>query len=218
MLKINKKINEASSNSIAIISSIIILLGIFIFSYNYIQDKKSLAYVSLKDIFKEEEKVEETKDEVKEENPEVVNEEPKMVSTTYNYIGYLVIPKISLKRGFMDINSPYNNVDRNILVVNKSTMPDTPNSNLIIAGHSGDGWKAFFMNLYKLNIGDEASIIYKGKKYTYRITNIYNINKNGKVAIYRDYDKKALTLITCTKDVNDKQTVYIAYLEKEENI
>ena len=44
--------------------------------------------------------------------------------------------------------------------------------NFILAGHSGTGWKAFFNELYRLNIGDEAYITNKGKKYTYKFTNI----------------------------------------------
>ena len=35
------------------------------------------------------------------------------------------------------------------------------------------------------------------------------VEKDGTVAIYRDYNKNCLTLITCTRNSNTKQTVYI---------
>ena len=54
-----------------------------------------------------------------------------------------------------------------------------------------------------------ASINYKNKKYNYKVVNIYNETKDGTVTIYRDETKSCLTLITCTKDDDSKQTVYI---------
>ena len=55
-------------------------------------------------------------------------------------------------------------------------------------------------------------ISYQNKKYEYEITNIYTQPKTGKIAIYRDYDKTTLTLITCTNNDSTTQTVYIAEL------
>ena len=57
-----------------------------------------------------------------------------------------------------------------------------------------------------------AYITHKGTKYSYKIVNIYNVEKNGRVTIYRNYDKTTLTLITCTKNNDASQTVYIAEL------
>ena len=91
-------------------------------------------------------------------------------------------------------------------------MPDVTNANLIIAGHSGTGWKAFFKDLYKLEIGDEATVTYAGINYKYKITNIYKEKNTGTVSIKRNYDKTTLTLITCTKDDSSTQTIYIAEL------
>lgn len=134
----------------------------------------------------------------------------------YSYAGILEIPKINLKRGFLDINSKYNNVDYNITVINGSTMPDTTNNNLILASHSGNCSVCYFHNLYKINTGDVAYVYYKGIKYGYTVTNIYEVEKTGSVAIYRDYSKKVLTLITCTRNSNTKQTVYILELSSED--
>ena len=72
--------------------------------------------------------------------------------------------------------------------------------------------------MYQLVIGDVASVTYKNKKYTYKIVNIYEQDKTGKIAIYRDLEKTGLTLVTCTKDKKDKQTIYILELQMVENI
>ena len=61
-------------------------------------------------------------------------------------------------------------------------------------------------------LGDTASIYYNNKKYNYKIVNIYTDNKDGTVTIYRDESKNTMTLITCTKDDDTKQTIYILEL------
>ncbi len=159
------------------------------------------------------------------ENPTPVNpSNPTNPSTpskpkkprNYNYIGVLEIPKLNLKRGFLDLKSKYNNVNYNITVINGSSMPDTENNNLILAAHSGNCSVCYFATLYKLSVGDKASVYYNKIKYNYKIVKIYEVKKTGQVAIYRDYTKNVLTLITCTKNSNTKQTVYILELENKE--
>ena len=115
-----------------------------------------------------------------------------------------------------DINSKYNTVNKNVQVVETSTYPDVDKGNFIIAGHSGNAWKSFFRDLHKVEIGDQAYVSYKGKKYEYTIKNIYKQQKTGKLAIYRNYDKTTLTLITCTNNDSTTQTVYIAELTNVE--
>ena len=48
-----------------------------------------------------------------------------------------------------------------------------------------------------------------GRKYNYKIVNIYTDSKDGTVTIYRNENKSCLTLITCTKDDSTTQTIYI---------
>ena len=196
---------------IATIGSIIILIGGFFLSYNYIQSKKVVAFDYIANVFYNEnaeivEQDGETKEEEKEDLGEVTND----------YIGYLSIPKINLKKGFLDKRSSENDVEKNILVVEGSNYPDKDKGNLMLAGHSGTGWKAFFNDLYKLTRGDKATVSYKGKTYTYKIVNIYTQPKVGTIAIYRNYDKTTLTLITCTNNDSTTQTIYIAELESVE--
>lgn len=155
---------------------------------------------------------------VEDPNVEVVPEDPKeQQETNYDYIGILEIPNINLKRGFLDLNSRYNNVDYNITVIKGSTYPNEENNNLILASHSGICSVCYFDNLYKLKLDDVAYIYFNNIKYTYKIVNIYEVDKDGTVAIYRDYKKSTLTLITCTRNNDTKQTVYILELIEKIN-
>ena len=65
-------------------------------------------------------------------------------------------------------------------------------------------------------IAADTIIYYNNKKYVYKIDKIYNEKKTGRVRILRNKNNTTLTLITCTKDDNYHQTVYIAYLTSVE--
>ena len=206
----NRKQKRISSSTIAVIGSVILLIGGFFLSYNYVQSKRVMAYDYMANVFYQAEEVE-----ILEHDGELQEEqkEEELGEVTNEYIGYLTIPKINLKKGFLDMRSKLNNIEQNITVIEGSSYPDKEKGNLIIAAHSGSGWKAFFNDLYKLSTGDKAEISYKGKKYTYKIVNIYKQQKTGTIAIYRNYDKTTLTLITCTNFDKATQTVYVAELQ-----
>ena len=209
--KLNKQKERISPEMIAVIATIAILLGGFFLSYNYIQSKKVVAFDYIANIF-----YNENQEIIVQDGEHQEEEEEELGEVTNDYIGYLSIPKINLKKGFLDKRSTENDVEKNILVVEGSNYPDKDKGNLMLAGHSGTGWKAFFNDLYKLNKGDIAVVTYKGKTYTYKIVNIYTQPKVGKIAIYRNYDKTTLTLITCTNHDSTTQTIYIAELQSVE--
>ena len=214
------KKKRISPSVVAIVGAILTLTGGFFVSYNYIQTKKVYAYDYMANIFYKSNENEEIASQISEEPEGQTEEQIEGVeeSDTYtdDYIGYLVIPKINLNKGFVDKRSSENDVEKNIMVIDGSTYPDVDKGNFILAGHSGTGWKAFFNELYQLEVGDEAYVTYKGKRYTYKITHIYEQPKTGKIAIYRNYDKTTLTLVTCTNNDETTQTVYIAELDNVE--
>ena len=212
------KKKRISPSVVAIVGAILTLTGGFFVSYNYIQSKKVYAYDYMANVFYESNEKENTDEEnnIVESEGEEETETEESDTYTDDYIGYLTIPKINLNKGFVDKRSKENDVEKNIMIIEGSTYPNVKKGNFIIAGHSGTGWKAFFNELYRLNIGDEAYVTYKGKKYTYKFTNIYKQPKTGKIAIYRNYDKTTLTLVTCTNNDDTTQTVYIAELQSVE--
>ena len=206
--KINNKSNGKSQ--LIIVGSLLIIVGIGIiggkYLYNYIQDKNEEKLI---DVFFEEQ--EEITDNTDNEIPEEVKETPKPTETKIDYFAVIKIPKIGLEKGLAPKGSYYNNVNRNILVVKESDMPDKEKGNVILAGHSGNGRTAYFKNLYKLDIDDEVSIFYNGNEYKYKVVNHYDIEKTGTANIVRNGEKSTLTLITCRHNTN-KQIVYICEL------
>ncbi len=213
MAKKNNKKRRVPSSTTALLGAIMIVLGGFLSFYHLIEQKRSMAfnYMNTKlfqnEVVVQTDEQEETESQQTQEQQEQVTQE-----VTSGYIGYLEIPKINFNRGFYSIESPENTVEKNIQVISGSTMPNVSKGNLIIAGHSGTGWKAFFNDLYQLSVGDQAIVTYQSKRYTYQITSIYKESKTGTIAIKRDYSKTSLTLVTCTNYDNTTQTVYIANL------
>jgi LPXTG-site transpeptidase (sortase) family protein len=139
----------------------------------------------------------------------------KKRSTNYvsnRYLGYLTISKIGLKAGIPWKDSSMNNVDKGVYTLPVSNYPDVENGNLVLAGHSGNASISYFKNLWKLAVGDSANVSYNGKTYSYKIVDIYYVEKTGTVQIRRNTKKTTLTLITCTKDSDTLQTVYILEL------
>lgn len=214
--KLNKK-KRVSPSVTAFIGAFITLVGGFFLSYNYIESQSVLAYDYMASTFYDGNVVENLNVNIVEADEDNKTREA-LKPTEFtgeirnDYIGYLTIPKINLTKGFLDYRSEENNVDKNLLVVSGSNYPDTEKGNFIIAGHSGTGWNSFFNDLYQVEKGDKIYISYQGKKYEYEVKNIYTQPKIGKLAIYRDYEKTTLTLITCTNNDSTTQTIYISEL------
>ena len=194
---------------------ILIICGIPLLLSNYIKEKRDVVFsemnLALSEISTGDINNDEVNEPVEEEATEEVKEDNKEY-TYEEYLGILDIPKIKFYKGFYSKTSSLNNVKFNLLVLKESDYPDVVNGNLIIAGHSGNYNNSYFKDLYKLGIDDTITVHYQGKDYIYKITKIYNEKKTGTVRILRDKNKTSLTLITCTKDDNNHQTIYIAEL------
>ena len=215
----NKNRKRLRKSQLLFIGSFLVFIGIITISYNHLVFLKDQVFVNMKIAMLDLGNVAQDKIQDEIDIPEVENVSDGTVyqqndkEIDYSrYVGVLEIPKISLKRGFYNTDSKYNNIEQNVSMITGSSMPDVPNGNLMLMAHSGDAYISFFAYLYRLKIGDTAYITYQGKRYKYQIVNIYTVPKTGKVAVYRDYNKTTLTLITCTKNDDTTQTVYIAEL------
>lgn len=210
----NKNIDK-KEQLIKLVASFIFLIGSFMYigriAYNY--------YIELRDYNKAQEFLNIGKEEIEEIKVDIdeeeIKEQPKQEEKN-NYIGVLEIPKINIKRGFLNIKDKGNNVNKNLQVIKGSDMPNVKNGNLIIAAHSGNSYISYFKNLHKLSNDDVAYVYFNNIKYTYKVAGKYDAEKNGKVTIHRDNKKNTLTLITCSQTDKTKQIVYILELESEE--
>lgn len=193
---------------------ILLVSGTSVLLSDYVKDKRDVVFSEMNLAISELNKdtLEQIDNNDTEEEKVIDKKEEKKEQYYEEYIGVLEISKINFYKGFYNKNSGLNNVDYNLYVLPESSYPDVVNGNLMIAGHSGNYNNSYFANLYKLNVGDTANVTYKGKKYTYKITDIYYEKKTGTVRILRDKNKTTLTLITCTKDDEAHQTIYIAEL------
>lgn len=198
-------------HQILFLASICIIIGLAICSIHYITQKKIYLFKLVESEKFLQEIVMPNTVEEKEEEKDTSLEEPKEP-----YIAVLEIPKIRLKQGFYSLASSLNNVERNITVISPSNFPNINGGNLILASHSGNSPIAYFKNLYKTSNGDMAYIYYEGVKYTYQMVNRYDVPKVGVVDIQRDRTKTTLTLITCTHEDANSQTIIIAELVKSE--
>lgn len=213
MIKKEKSKNKKFKSHFLKIGSFLILIGLFIIGYhiysnyrlNCIEDK------NINEFFNEEKDVEN----IPQQNEFIEVEKKEIKKNYYDYIAVLEIPKINVKKGLSN-EKYYNNVNRNVEILKQSNMPNISKGNFILAGHSGSGRVSYFRNLDKLIIGDVSYIYYGGIKYTYKVTNIYDIEKNGTATIKRDLSKTTLTLITCRHNTN-KQIVVISELVNQEN-
>ncbi len=122
----------------------------------------------------------------------------------------LEIPKIKLIKELYNIDSKYNNVNYGIEILKDSKMPDVKGS-FILASHSGNSKISYFKNLDDVYIDDEVNVYYENKKYVYKINEVYNIEKTGKLIVENIYERN-IYLITCNKRNKNLQTVLFGKL------
>lgn len=129
------------------------------------------------------------------------------INSPYAFI--LEIKKIHLRKGIFSLSSPYNDVSKNIQLIEGSTNIYEPYSNIILASHSGRSEIAYFKHLHLLKIGDEAVLYVDEEVFRYVLVNIYDEKKDGKIKIIRKPYQDNLVLITCDQKNKDLQNVYI---------
>lgn len=197
-----------NKNKIIIVLGLLLLFGSLFLLINKYLNQEQLNKVEERAIevfFEEKQEIEEPVETKKEETEEAV----------INYIAVLEIPKINLKRGLVSITDPLNNVNKNVQILDETVFPNGDNkSHVILAGHSGTGRNAYFRNLHKLDMKDKIYFYYKNIKYTYEVSNIYEVKKTGEVNLRLTYGSD-ISLITCISGTN-KQVVHIANLIEKE--
>lgn len=210
------KNNIKSEEAILIVGSLLLIIALVLFHYEKILEINNEIYNNIQSkIYQENNKnnliVNIDVDYINETDTNIDNL-PLKEQPIIKYLAFLEIPKINLNQGILPKTSYYNNVNYHVQILDISDLPDVINGNMVLAAHSGSSNIAYFKNLYKLTKDDKAYIIYNNKKYSYQVVNIYNQVKKGSLNIYRDLTKTTLTLITCTKNDKNSQTVYILEL------
>ena len=215
LLKVNN--NKIRKSHILLIGSFLIFVGIISLLWNQIITLRDEVYSDMRiEMMDDNVTIDDTTNTI-ENVPIVENVDNHDNTNSYvvdysKYLAVLEIPKIGLKRGFYDVGSKYNNIQYNVTMLQGSTLPDVVNGNLILIAHSGDAYISYFAYLYRLNIGDIIYITYAGRRYEYQIVDVYEVEKNGVVSIRRNKERTTLTMVTCTRNNDYTQTVYISEL------
>lgn len=200
---LRKRKNKVKRSQLYIVGSLLIIISLTILSLKfycfYIERKVEKDKVN--NFYEIQQEIKDTQD----KSDEVIR-----TSTSTEYMAVLKIASINLEKGLYSIDNSLNNVDYNIEVLSNSAMPDVENGNFILASHNGNGKTSYFRNLYKVSIGDYASVFYNGVEYQYQVINTYKVDKTGKINIIRNKEKTTLTLITCSGE--DKQLVVVCEL------
>lgn len=219
---------------VIVLSVVLIILGIIIIGWEYFLSKKDYVYQEMRikltynsvivnpdkdvsdDILNDsDEDLNINNNDTPNETP-VTPSKPKPTRPSYNYIGYIEIPSINIKKGLVDKNSVYNNVNYNVQIMKESSYPDVDKGLFILAAHNGTCYNCYFKHLDNIKNNDLIYVNYKNKKYTYKVAKKYTVNKTGYVSIYRNNDVTSLALVTCTWGTKNKQTVVIAELINKE--
>ncbi len=95
-----------------------------------------------------------------------------------------------------------------LMISNKETLK-SEYGNIILAGHNN---KYVFSNLYKLNKDDEIIVSDFNYEYLFKVYDISKVNIKNKSILDNVYDKKILTLITCTSNNQIRYVVTSKYI------
>jgi LPXTG-site transpeptidase (sortase) family protein len=128
------------------------------------------------------------------------------------YLGYIYIPKINIKKNLFSIESNKNNIEYNVEILKETIFPDKDNSIVFLAAHSGSGNNAFFNDLKHLNNNDEIILSYKNTIYKYIVIDKKEVLKNGYITGNRQADDE-IVLTTCS-DSKNKQLIINGILKK----
>lgn len=95
-----------------------------------------------------------------------------------------------------------------LMISDKETL-ESEYGNIILAGHNN---KYVFSNLYKLNKDDEIIVSDFNYEYLFKVYDISKVNIKNKSILDNVYDKKILTLITCTSNNQIRYVVTAKYI------
>ena len=131
-------------------------------------------------------------------------------------IGILEISKLNLHQNLYEKDSKENNVDKNVTLLTDMCLLKE-DCTLVLAAHSGSSAIAYFKNLDKLTIGDEAMLHYQNKTYLFELFSTEKVSKNGQLILKKEKGKYLL-LTTCDKQDETKQDVYYFYLKDKKTL
>lgn len=130
-------------------------------------------------------------------------------------IAQIKISRLNIDNYIYSLNSYYNNVDKNVTLLEGSILPNKKDSIIFLAAHSGNSNVSYFNNLSQINLKENISFYYDHYKYTYQVTKIHEEDKNGYIGINKT-EGNGLILTTCSTKSQKKQLIVESVLIKKE--
>ena len=216
---------------ILVIVIIAILAGLGFLVYNYVIKPKSDENKTIeaiaefdRNIGEESSQAEETEGEEEDENANTIVKPPDDTTGTtgttqkktyykgFVMIGYITIPKTSVKEPILDVVTP-ESLDTAVAVLYPSNPQLNQPGNVVIVGHNYRNGQ-FFSNNKKLSTGDKIKIKdATGTELTYTIYEIFETTEQDTSFYGRDTNGAIeITLSTCTDD-SKARTIILARVE-----
>lgn len=143
---------------------------------------------------------------------QVINEEPKELSKEeeeklingHKPIALMEIPSIGLSQGVVE------GINDDVLQYYLGHFEDSAKpgekGNFSVAGHRVSDYSEAFVNLYKVEIGDEVLVKANKKQYVYQVTDNFIVSPD-KVDILDSTEDSTITLVTCTVGAKERVIV-----------
>lgn len=129
-------------------------------------------------------------------------------------IGVLTIPKISLEMPIY-LGATYDHMAAGAAHLSQTSLPiGGENVNTVIAGHRGWSGAPYFLNLDKLDVGDEIMVTNLWETLTYRVCATKVIEPNDIDAVLIQPGRDMLTLITCHPYASGGRYRLVVYCER----
>lgn len=127
----------------------------------------------------------------------------------------LSIPAIELEMPVY-LGASYDNMAAGAAVLGQTSLPiGGDNTNCVIAGHRGWNGAAYFLNIDKLQEGDEIQLINLWETMNYNVTEIRIIEPTDIKQVLIQEDREMLTLMSCHPYASGGQYRYLVFCERE---
>ncbi|WP_291647555.1 class D sortase [Clostridium sp.] len=143
---------------------------------------------------------------------QVISEEPKEGSegeeeksiNGYKPIALIEIPSIKLSQGLVE--GITDDILQYYLGHFETSVKPGEKGNFAVAGHRVSDYSEAFVNLYKVEAGDEIIVKANKKEYKYEVTENFIVDPS-RVDVLDNTDDATITLITCTVGAKERVIV-----------
>ena len=141
---------------------------------------------------------------INEEPKELTEEEEEKLINGYKPIALMEIPSINLSQGVVE--GITDDILQYYLGHFENSVKPGERGNFSVAGHRVSDYSEAFVNLYKVEVGDQVLIKANKKQYVYEVTDNFIVSPD-RVDVLENTDEATITLVTCTVGAKERVIV-----------